>query len=477
MGGRDHAVHRALHTCSKPAYGFVQKFMVDSASFVAGVHPPSEMHTIFGLRSLTSVAKPSALKNFWKVAGPGILFASTAIGVSHLVQSTRAGAVYGFGLLWAVFFANLLKYPFFEYGSRYANVTGKSLIDGYMSIGKWMFWLYVAITLASMFFVSAAVGATTAGFMQNLFGLDSFFGSQSQLVTTALLFTICAGILLRGQYKALDRLIKIVGSVLVISTVFVFFAALIKGPSAPEISWITPELDGSNSALPFLIALMGWMPTAIDLSTWNSLWTLERIKDSGYKPTLNETLRDFNVGYLISAILAICFITLGAFLLYGTGEEIPEGAVGFSDKIITMYTRVMGSWSYPFIAAAGFSIMFGTCIAVFDGYARAGQRCVEVIAEQKGNQVSHRKTYNVMVVLIAVASFFVIFTAGKSLTTLVDLATTVSFLIAPVVASANLYLVTRNYYDTPCRPPDWMLVLSWIGLIFLTVFAAIFVFT
>ena len=34
-----------------------------------------------------------------KTLGPGILFASTAIGVSHLVQSTRAGAKYGFGLL------------------------------------------------------------------------------------------------------------------------------------------------------------------------------------------------------------------------------------------------------------------------------------------------------------------------------------------------------------------------------------------
>lgn len=417
------------------------------------------------------------MKHFWKVAGPGILFASTAIGVSHLVQSTRAGAVYGFGLLWAVFFANVLKYPFFEYGSRYANVTGKSLIDGYMAIGKWMFWLYVAITIASMFFVSAAVGATTAGFMQNLFGLERFFGANSQLVTTALLFTLCAGILLRGQYKALDRLIKVVGSVLVISTVFAFIAVLFKGPSAESISWVTPDLDGSMSALPFLIALMGWMPTAIDLSTWNSLWTLERIKDSGYKPTLTETLKDFNVGYLISAILAICFITLGAFLLYGTGIDIPEGAVGFSDLIIHMYTEVIGSWSYPFIAAAGFSIMFGTCIAVFDGYARAGQRCVEVIAESKGNEVSHRKTYNLMVVLIAVASFFVIFAAGKSLTTLVDLATTVSFLIAPVIAAANLYLVTRNYYDTPCRPPDWMLVLSWMGLIFLTVFAVIFVFS
>ena len=35
----------------------------------------------------------------WKTLGPGLLMAGAAVGVSHLVQSTRAGAVYGFGLL------------------------------------------------------------------------------------------------------------------------------------------------------------------------------------------------------------------------------------------------------------------------------------------------------------------------------------------------------------------------------------------
>ena len=35
----------------------------------------------------------------FRLLGPGILFASTAIGVSHLVQSTRAGAQFGFTLI------------------------------------------------------------------------------------------------------------------------------------------------------------------------------------------------------------------------------------------------------------------------------------------------------------------------------------------------------------------------------------------
>ena len=42
-------------------------------------------------------------KSFLQSLGPGLLFAGAAIGVSHLVQSTRAGAEFGFGLIWALF--------------------------------------------------------------------------------------------------------------------------------------------------------------------------------------------------------------------------------------------------------------------------------------------------------------------------------------------------------------------------------------
>ena len=60
------------------------------------------------------------LSRFSKTAGPGVLFACTAIGVSHLVQSTRAGADYGLLIIGFVILITLLKYPFFEYGWVFA---------------------------------------------------------------------------------------------------------------------------------------------------------------------------------------------------------------------------------------------------------------------------------------------------------------------------------------------------------------------
>ena len=416
------------------------------------------------------------IQNILKTLGPGILFASTAIGVSHLVQSTRAGANYGFDLLWAVLLANLFKYPFFEYGSRYANATGSSIIDGYHRMGKWMLWLYFIITIGSMFFVSAAVGAVTAGFMDNLFGISAII-SNGNLITTIALMIICLLILILGKYNVLDKLIKIIGSTLLLSTLFAFVLTILKGPSAHQPNFVAPEI-WNTGGIAFMIALMGWMPTAVDLSAWNSLWTIERIKESGYKPTLKETLLDFNFGYIASAILSICFITMGAYLVYGTGKTMPNGSAAFANEVVNLYTSSIGNWSYIIIAAAAFSIMFGTSIAVFDGYARSLERTAELLfLSNKGSKkaLSNRHFYIGSLIVVIVGAFFIIWQFGKSLKFLVDLATTISFLIAPIIAIVNFRLVSKKYITEEAVPPVWLKILSWLGIIFLTGFSLFFI--
>lgn len=399
------------------------------------------------------------VQHFYKVLGPGILFASTAIGVSHLVQSTRGGADFGYAVIPFIIAANVFKFPFFEFGSRYANVKGKSIIDGYAEIGKWMLLLYILIQLVSMFFVSAAVGAVTSGFLQNLFGITG-----NPQVVTASLFAFCMFILVLGKYHILDKLIKVIGGTLLITTLFAFVFALIKGPGHISNAFVAPDLFSDKSVL-FLIALMGWMPTAVDLSAWNSLWTIERIKESGYKPTLKETLADFNLGYWISAALAICFVIMGTFMLYGSGKLLPGNGAQFANEVIGIYTGFIGEWSYFVIAIAAFSIMFGTCIAVFDGYGRSMSRSLELLFKHP-----LKNGYVVNVVVTVVGSFLIIYFFGKNMKALVDVATTISFLVAPIIAMVNFRLVRKNF-PKEHRPGIVLTLLSWLGITFLTGFA------
>lgn len=410
------------------------------------------------------------LKPFFKTLGPGILFASTAIGVSHLVQSTRAGALYGFGLLWAIIIANILKYPFFEYGSRYASAAGESLIEGYARMSKYMIWLFAIITFGTMFFVVAAIGAVTAGFLDNLFGLYSIYGEDSYLITIAGLFIICILLLALGQFKILDGLIKIIGSVLLFTTIAAFIISMFNGPTSElTLQSFSPIWDDSPKGFFFLIALMGWMPTAVDLSTWNSIWTLERIKSSGYKPSLKETLNEFRLGYWISAVLAFLFLSLGAYLMYGSGKSMPDKSHLFANEVINLYTQNIGEWSYIIIASAGFSIMFGTCIAVFDGYTRASTHILKSIFSNI--QWNTRKISIIILSIVGIGSFSISTMFVANLKSLVDLATSISFVVAPIIAFANFKLVTGKFIPENAKPGKFLRALSWTGLVYLVLFS------
>ncbi|MGY5147957.1 MAG: NRAMP family divalent metal transporter [Candidatus Nitrosopumilus sp. bin_7KS] len=412
----------------------------------------------------------SKFSSFSKTAGPGILFACTAIGVSHLVQSTRAGADYGLFIVGFVILVTILKYPFFEFGSRYANSTQTSIIDGYKKLGKPALWLYFLLTISSMFFVTGAVGFVTAGFFENLFGID-FLGEW----TIIILFAVCVTVLAIGKFNALDSLIKIIAIVLVVSTVAAFLLTLYNGPLVP-IAGFEPKDLWDISGIFFLLALMGWMPTAVDLSSWNSLWTLERMKQTKYKPSLKETLFEFRLAYLITGILAIMFVTLGSFIFYGSGEELPNSNSLFAHEIVTLYTQTIGEWSYILIAASAFTVMFGTIIAVFDGYSRSLQRTVELIFTKNEEKIrtKFRTLYLFFLILISGGSLVVIFQFGNNLKELVDFATVLSFVIAPVIAIFNFRLVTGKFLDKEHQPSIWLKILSVSGIVFLIGFAVIF---
>ena len=404
-------------------------------------------------------------KNLFKTFGPGILFASTAIGVSHLVQSTRAGAEYGFSLLIFVLLANILKYPFFEFGSRYANVTGKSLLHAYKKQGSWLVIAYLIFTFLSMFVVIAAVGYVCSGLMGQLFALD--FNIH---IIVLILFIVCVFILLFGGFGFLDSLIKFVSIILLISTFSAFIIVIING-SQPHIANFTPPNIFNRKSLLFIIALIGWMPTAVDMSVWNSIWTVERINHSGYKPKLNETLLEFNIGYVVTIILSVCFITLGAFVMYGTGELFPNSSSEFAKKLIYLYTHALGKWSYWIISIASFSVMFSTTLAVFDGYARTIRDSFSLLFEIK----SINKIYSFILLLLGFLGYLIVWKFIDSFKQLIDLATTISFLIAPFCAILNYKIIFSSDIPPEKKPPYWIKLLSLLGIVFLLVFSLIFI--
>jgi Mn2+/Fe2+ NRAMP family transporter len=213
----------------------------------------------------------------------------------------------------------------------------------------------------------------------------------------------------------------------------------------------------------------------VDISSWHGLWTLERIKQTKFRPSLKSTLLDFNIGYLVTSVLAVFFVVLGAYLFFGSNEALPNNNAQFAEKVVTMYTQTIGSWNYLIIAAAAFSVMFGTIVAVFDGYSRAVQRTVLILKNNKDEQkaVEYKKVYFAVLVSLAIGSSILVIPFGRNLKELVDFATAVSFVIAPIIAVFNYRLVSSKYLNDGV-PPRWLRMLAVAGIIFLTGFAAFF---
>jgi Mn2+/Fe2+ NRAMP family transporter len=413
-------------------------------------------------------------RNFLKALGPGLLWAGAAVGVSHFVQSTRAGASFGLELLGLVIIANVFKYPAFSFGPRYAAATGTSLLEGYRRQGLWALVLYAILTLGTMFTVQAVVTVVTAAIGAALLG---WIGSTAVVQLTIFLTIICAAILFMGDYRWLDRVIKVVVALFTVSTVVATALVL------PRVDWATMRvfpsagLFSDPASVLFMVALVGWMPSAFDLSIWHSLWTLARRQETHYAATVDEALLDFNIGYLGTAILALCFVALGAGVMHQSGTQFPESPAGFANQVIALYTETLGAWSKPLIGLSAFTVMFSTTLTVIDGFPRA---LATLVSRFNGTELPDRispinnSVYWTSLVVLGLGSIGIVEFLLGSLVALVDLATVLSFLTAPFLAWLNHQVILAKEISEEHRPGRAMVAYSWAGIIFSTAFALYF---
>ena len=395
-----------------------------------------------------------------KKLGPGLLFAGAAIGVSHLVQSTRAGADYGWGLLWALLLANLFKYPFFEYGTRYALATGNNLLEGYAKLGKHYLWGYYLLNLATMFTIQTAVTIVTASLASILFG-ELF----NLVFWSAIITLLCLLILWSGNYRFLDRIIKWIILILTLSTVI---ALVIAGDNAFDSSSFTPIVPNGKSLI-FLAAFMGWMPAPMDISIWQSIWSQEKNKTNNI--SLKEGLFDFNFGYIVTLILGICFMGLGTFVLYGSGTTFSNNGSAFAKQLIDLYTSTLGKEVYPFIAVAAFTTMFSTTLTTLDASPRAMENTSKLLFPQR-----KYLNFRFWILLLSIGTIAIFTFLLSEMGTLVQIATLLSFVTAPFYAFLNYKLVTSQQMPAEFRPPKTLHILSVFGFIFLSLFALGFLF-
>lgn len=409
------------------------------------------------------------ISNFFKNLGPGIIAASAAIGTSHLIQSTRAGGYFGFELLWLVILTNILKYPFIEYGFRYTAGAKENLLQGYNKLSKKLLIIFIILNIIASIGAIAAVSYISAGIFKSITNIN-----LDLKLISLLIISFCWLIITTGHYKYLDKIMKILMTILLISTIIALFFAIKNYQPATDIFYNQSAWDWKY--VPFIIALMGWMPGPIELSVWYSLWLESRNKMQKANLSFKKTRIDFNVGYFLMIITAIFFVCLGALVLHNSDQEISSNGVIFTSQFLSTYTSTIGIWSKEIIYIAILAAIFSTTLAVIDVYPRSVAEAIMIIRE-KGEEEKLKIARNFRLFymsLLCFIAFLIIYFFVNNFKTLIDIVTIIAFFSAPLFAYMNYKLVTSDKLPKKYQPKKWLRILTYIGFAYMTFFCTLF---
>ncbi len=441
---------------------------------------------------MTTTAEKKSLMLSLSQLGPGLLMAGAAIGVSHLVQSTRAGAMYGWGALIFVLLANLMKYPFYEYGHRYAAASGKNLIQSYRQQGKRFFIPFLVISAISAV-GSFAVDAFVAAMLLQYLYLPQV--SETVLATGVLLF--CWGLIAVGRYRLFEQVTKwcvIFLAIATITAVVTAVATTLSSSLAGSLDQIvlaeptsattssTVEVVGATiakvsergglfswEAVPFIVAFMGWMPGGLELSVWQSLWVQADGQEKGAATSLASASFDFNFGYVLTVVLACLFLALGTLTLPEQGLA-PEPAE-FAGQLVGMYTGYIGQWAKPLIGLCAIAAIFSTTFTVVDAFPRTLEAGLyELFPSTKAIAFPIKQAIALVLIFLA-ALLLSLFTAGFE--PLINSITIIAFVAAPFYAWLNMRSIAT--LEDVAQPRLWLSRLATVGFIYLSGFSLLFI--
>lgn len=415
------------------------------------------------VKTTTEKAQTSApLSSLIKSLGPGIMMAAAAVGGSHLVASTKAGAIYGWQLAALIILVNVFKYPFFRAGIQYTLGTGQSLVEGYSNLGRPYLVIFSILSA-----ISAVVN--TAALLLFSASLLSYF-VPFELATSTLCMIVlatCLIILFAGHYRALDTLSKAIMAILTITTLAAV-AIAIGSPVEPDATFVPPS-PWSLAAIGFIVVTMGWMPAPIEISSITSMW-LKSQKEK-QEVTAQSALFDFNVGYIGTALLALVFVALGALVLHGSGVELSRSGVGFTHQLVGIYASTIGEWSRPLIAIIAFFCIFGSTITVIDGYSRVLAESQRLLFKTE----SSPRMLQAWIIIVSIAALAIVMFFSAALMPMLDFAMVLAFATTPFFALLNFILVNKAKLPEALAIGTKLKWLSVAGLVYLFGFLAVFV--
>lgn len=298
-------------------------------------------------------AGPQRSMRGWQVIGPGIVVAATGVGAGDLVATLVAGARYGYALLWAAVLGCVVKIAMVEGVGRYCLSTGRTIFQGWRSLGRWT-TVYFALYVVIWGFVYGAAAMTSSALP-----LAALFPGL-ELRTWAILQGLLGLVLVSfGGYALFE---KAMAALVGIMFVTVVGTAIVTVPSLPDLmGGLVPRLPAGS--LFYTLGLIGGVGGTITLAAYGYWLRAKGWADASWMRIMRL---DNAFAYAVTGIFVVATLIIGAELLHSANIALSKGERGLLSLGEVLEARYGALWSKLFLV--GFwATSFSSLIGVWNG--------------------------------------------------------------------------------------------------------------
>ncbi|WJV46488.1 Nramp family divalent metal transporter [Streptomyces flavofungini] len=323
-------------------------------------------------------------KSSWKYIGPGIVVAATGVGAGDLVATLIAGSNFGYTLLWAAVIGCVVKISLAEAAGRWHLATGRTLFDGWTSLGRWTTWFFV-VYVVIWGFVYGAAAMSSSGLP-----LQALFPDVMELKWWAILTGLVGLVFVWfNKYAVFEKVMTVLVGVMFVVTVYL--AIRVTPNLGDAFAGLLPVVPDEKDSILNTLGLIGGVGGTITLAAYGYWVNAKGWTNTGWMKVMRL---DNRVAYITTGIFVVAMLFVGAEMLHSANIAIASGDKGLvqlgdilekeygtaTSKLFligflaTSFTSLIGVWH-------GVSLMFADFVEHYRK-GRAGADSTALTGEQ-----------------------------------------------------------------------------------------------
>ncbi|MER7697619.1 MULTISPECIES: Nramp family divalent metal transporter [unclassified Streptomyces] len=304
----------------------------------------------------TGTAEPASRprRSSWKYIGPGIVVAATGVGAGDLVATLIAGSKFGYTLMWAAVIGCVVKISLAEAAGRWHLATGRTLFDGWRSLGPWT-TVYFAVYVVIWGFIYGATAMSSSALPIVALFPDGP-GLKFWAIVTGLTGLVFVWF---NRYAVFEKVMTVLIGIMFVVVVYV--AARVVPDAGASFAGLLPVLpDGS---LLYTLGLIGGVGGTITMAAYGYWVNAKGWSNSSWMKVMRL---DNRVAYITTGVFVVAMLIVGAELLHASQVALTSGDRGLIDLGKVLEDR-FGAGTAKLFLVGFFATSFSSLIGVWHG--------------------------------------------------------------------------------------------------------------